>query len=192
MKTKETVLYFGSFNPIHTGHLLIAHSVLDIEQVGEVWFVVSPQSPFKKSQQLLAENNRYYLAQLATEDNSRFKVSNIEFKMPKPSYTIDTLLYLKEKYPKRRFSLLMGSDNLIHIHKWKNHDLILNEHKIYCYSRENSEVTKDFAGTIIALDCPKIDLSSTLIRQRIAEKKSIRYLVPDATRLEIEKSGYYL
>lgn len=185
-------LYFGSFNPIHIGHLIIAQSVLLQPEIEKVWFVVSPQNPFKKSEGLLAESKRYYLAQIATEDNPDFFVSNIEFSMPKPSYTSDTLAYLKEKYPEKEFSLLMGGDNMANIHKWKNYESILNHHKIYVYKR--SDIQKEEYAThenVHYLNVPLMDISSTLIRERIKAKQSIQYLVLDKVRDEIEKGRYY-
>lgn len=185
-------LYFGSFNPIHTGHLIIAESVLLQKEIDKVWFVVSPQNPFKKSQGLLNETSRFFLTQLAIENNPLFGASNIEFALPKPSYTIDTLTYLKEKYPTHTFSILMGGDNLEHFEKWKNYESILNNYKIYVYKRPNA-ANQNLLNhpNIIILDVPLIEISSTMIRTRIQNKESIRYLVPDVVREEIEKSGFY-
>jgi nicotinate-nucleotide adenylyltransferase len=185
-------LYFGSFNPIHTGHLIIAESILLQKEIDKVWFVVSPQNPFKKSQGLLNETSRFFLTQLAVENNEYFGASNIEFSLPKPSYTIDTLTYLKEKHPTHTFSLLMGGDNLEHFEKWKNYETILENYKIYVYKRPDASNQNLLNHpNIIILDVPMIELSSTLIRSRIQKKESIRYLVPDVVREEIEKSGFY-
>ena len=185
-------LYFGSFNPIHTGHLIIAESILLQKEIDKVWFVVSPQNPFKKSQGLLNETSRFFLTQLAVENNEYFGASNIEFSLPKPSYTIDTLTYLKEKHPIHTFSLLMGGDNLEHFEKWKNYETILENYKIYVYKRPDASNQNLLNHpNIIILDVPMIEISSTLIRSRIQKKESIRYLVPDVVREEIEKSGFY-
>jgi nicotinate-nucleotide adenylyltransferase len=185
-------LYFGSFNPIHTGHLIIAESILLQKEIDKVWFVVSPQNPFKKSQGLLNETSRFFLTQLAVENNEYFGASNIEFSLPKPSYTIDTLTYLKEKHPTHTFSLLMGGDNLEHFEKWKNYETILENYKIYVYKRPDASNQNLLNHpNIIILDVPMIEISSTLIRSRIQKKESIRYLVPDVVREEIEKSGFY-
>jgi nicotinate-nucleotide adenylyltransferase len=185
-------LYFGSFNPIHTGHLIIAESILLQKEIDKVWFVVSPQNPFKKSQGLLNETSRFFLTQLAVENNEHFGASNIEFSLPKPSFTIDTLTYLKEKYPSHTFSLLMGGDNLEHFAKWKNYETIQENYKIYVYKRPDaSNENKINHPNIIILDVPMIEISSTLIRSRIQNKESIRYLVPDVVREEIEKSSFY-
>lgn len=185
-------LYFGSFNPIHIGHLIIAQSILLEPEIDKVWFVVSPQNPFKNSASLLSEKSRYYLTQLATEDNPDFYVSNVEFSLPKPSYTIDTLNYLREKYPDKVFSLLMGGDNLVNFSKWKNYEKILDNYKIYVYKRGEQSNTPDFdSQNIHSLDVPLLGLSSTMIRNRIKEKKPIQYLVPDKVREEIEKGRLY-
>jgi nicotinate-nucleotide adenylyltransferase len=185
-------LYFGSFNPIHTGHLIIAESILLQKEIDKVWFVVSPQNPFKKSQGLLNETSRFFLTQLAVENNEHFGASNIEFSLPKPSYTIDTLTYLKEKHPTHTFSLLMGGDNLEHFEKWKNYETIIENYKIYVYKRPDASNQNLLNHpNIIILDVPMIEISSTLIRSRIQKKESIRYLVPDVVREEIEKSGFY-
>lgn len=186
-------LYFGSFNPIHIGHLIIAQSVLLEPEIEKVWFVVSPQNPFKNSENLLSESKRYYLAQIATEDNPNFFVSNVEFAMPRPNFTIDTLTYLKEQYPVKTFSLLMGGDNMENFHKWKNYESILNHHKIYVYKRQSLQ-SEDYRKheNITYLDVPMMDVSSTLIRNRIHSKQSIQYLVPDRVQEEIEKGRYYL
>lgn len=185
-------LYFGSFNPIHVGHLIIAQAVLKESAVDKVWFVVSPQNPFKKAEGLLPESQRYYLAQLATEDNPRFFVSNIEFGMAKPNYTIDTLVYIQEKYPDKTFSLLMGGDNLSNFHKWKNADKIIEKHQLYVYRRSQMGATKyDDHEQVKFLDVPLMDISSTYIRECIRNKHSIQYLVLDKVREEIEKSRFY-
>jgi nicotinate-nucleotide adenylyltransferase len=189
----KITLFFGSFNPIHIGHLIIAQSVLNESETEQVWFVVSPQSPFKKSAQLLNENQRYFLVELAIQNNPKFLASNIEFGLPKPNYTIDTLAYLKEKFPLHEFSLLMGGDNIATIKQWKNYEKILENHRIYVYDRNASNLENaPQSPQIIFLEVPKIQISSTNIRGLIKNQKSIQYLVPDLVREEIEKSGYYL
>ena len=189
----KVTLFFGSFNPIHVGHLIIAQSVLNQTDTEQVWFVVSPQSPFKKSAQLLNENQRYFLVELAIQNNSKFLVSNIEFGLPKPSYTIDTLTYLKEKFPFHEFSLLMGGDNIATINQWKNYEKIINNYQIYVYDRKDSNVeAAPQSPRIKFLEVPKIQISSTNIRNLIKNQKSIQYLVPDTVREEIEKAGYYV
>jgi len=127
----KTGLFFGSFNPIHTGHLILANYFAEFTDIKEVWFVISPQNPFKTKESLLADNHRYYMANLAVEDNPHFKASDIEFRMPQPSYTIDTLTWLQEKYPNREFVLLMGSDQMAGFSRWKNYEQILEYYEIY-------------------------------------------------------------
>jgi nicotinate-nucleotide adenylyltransferase len=189
----KVTLFFGSFNPIHIGHLIIAQSVLNESDTEQVWFVVSPQSPFKKSAQLLNENQRYFLVELAIQNNPKFLASNIEFGLPKPNYTIDTLSYLKEKFPFHEFSLLMGGDNIATIKQWKNYEKIINNHQIYVYDRNDSNLEEvPQHSRIIFLEVPKIQISSTNIRNLIKSQKSIQYLVPELVREEIEKAGYYL
>lgn len=188
----SVALFFGSFNPIHIGHLIIAQSILLEPEIEQVWFVVSPQNPFKQKENLLSEHARYYLAQLAIDDNPKFKASNIEFSLPKPSYTIDTLNYLQEKYPNKKFSLLIGGDNLASLHKWKNYTKIIESYKIYVYKRPQAEIPAvELSANIKFLDVPLMDISSTIIRHRIKNNQSIKYLVTDKVMDEIEKAGYY-
>lgn len=185
-------LFFGSFNPIHIGHLIIADAISLEKDIEKVWFVVSPQNPFKVKESLLTESSRFYLTQLATEDNPNFFVSNIEFHLPKPSYTIDTLNYLEEKYPDKKFCLVMGGDNLVHFEKWKNYEKILENYKIYIYKRPKSDTSQiPVHKNIYYLDVPLMEISSTLIRERIKNNLSIKYLLPEKVELEIEKSRYY-
>lgn len=173
-------LFFGSFNPIHNGHLIIANLILQFTDIDKVWFVVSPQNPHKKKQSLLKENDRLNLVNLAIEDNQKLKASDIEFKLPKPSYTIDTLIYIKEKYPKNQFCLIMGEDNLDQLHNWKNGDIILRDYEIYCYKRKvNTSYDYKEKENIKIVDFPYLDISATYIRSLIKNKKSARYLLPD-------------
>ena len=183
-------LYFGSFNPIHIGHLIIGNYIANNTEVEQVWFVVSPQNPLKKSSTLLNEYQRLHLVQLATEGNSQLKVSDIEFKLPRPSYTIDTLTYLKEKYPLHQFSVIIGSDSLQNIGKWKNSALLLKDYSFYVYQRPGF-IVKETSGNITLLKAPLLEISSTVIRETIHAGKSIKYLVPDQVIEEIEKGNYY-
>jgi nicotinate-nucleotide adenylyltransferase len=139
-KGKITGLFFGSFNPVHIGHLIIANHMIEWTPIDEVWFVVSPQNPLKNKSTLLEDHHRLALVNVAIEDNHKFKASNIEFGLPKPSYTINTLTALSEKYPDRNFALIMGADNLQTIHKWRNFEMILKEHRIFVYPRHESAV----------------------------------------------------
>lgn len=183
-------LYFGSFNPIHVGHLIIANFVYNYTDLEQVWFVLSPQNPLKKSSVLLNEYDRLYLVQSAVESNPAFRVSDIEFKLPRPSYTIDTLTYLEEKYPKNVFFLIIGSDSLQNIGKWKNSELLLSRYPLFVYQRPGFEV-KNTKANIQVLKAPLLDISSTEIRSAIKAGKSIRYMVSESVREEIEKNNYY-
>lgn len=184
-------LYFGSFNPIHIGHLIIANFVSDYSDIEQVWFIVSPQNPFKKSSVLLNEYDRLYLVQKAIENNLKFRASDIEFKLPRPSYTIDTLTYLEEKYSKNKFVIIIGSDSLKNIHKWKNSELLLKNFSFYVYQRPEFEVKEDVHPNIHLLKAPLLQISSTFIREAIKNGKSVKYLVPDMVLEEIERNGYY-
>jgi len=185
-------LYFGSFNPVHVGHLIITNHLLNSTDLQKVWFIVSPQNPFKKNQTLLNEYHRLHLLRLATEGDTRVKVLDIEFTLPKPSYTVTTLIHLEEKHPDHRFSIIMGSDSFQNLDKWKNYETIIKNYPIYVYIRPGFPVKNDIKANIVAIDAPLLEISSTEIRQMIKEKKSIRYLVPDQVKEEIERGGYYL
>jgi len=186
-------LYFGSFNPIHHGHLLIASYMLQHTDLTQVWFVVSPQNPLKPAASLLNEYHRFYLVQLAIEGESRFKASDIEFRLPKPSFTVDTLTYLQEKYPANEFSVIMGSDSYQNLPKWKNYEWLLKNYSVYVYRRPEHETMVTYPGAkdIHILDAPLLPISSTQIRKDIKEGRSIRYLVPETVRTEIERNAYY-
>ncbi len=173
-------LYFGSFNPIHNGHLIIAQSIQEIALLDEIWFIVSPQNPLKKSKSLLHEFDRYDMVKRAIEDNDRFKVSDIEFNMPRPSYTIDTLTYLKEKHPDHSFKLIIGGDNLSILPKWKNSQRIIEEFGLIVYPRPGSKsTTLKVHPNITYVEAPLLDISATFIRKCIRENRSIKYLVPE-------------
>lgn len=184
-------LYFGSFNPIHVGHLIIASFVANNTDVEQVWVVVTPQNPFKTAHSLLNEYHRLHLVQLAVEDDPQLKWTDIEFKLPRPSYTIDTLTYLSEKYPQHYFSVIIGSDSYNNLHKWKNADVIVRDFQVYVYQRPGFIFKPDAQNNTHFLNAPLLDISSTLIRETIKKGKSIRYLVPDKVLNEIERSNYY-
>lgn len=184
-------LYFGSFNPIHVGHLIIASFVSDYSDIEQVWFVVSPQNPLKKTAGLLNEYDRLYLVQIAIENNLKFRASDIEFKLPRPSYTIDTLSYLQEKYPQHQFVFIIGSDSLKNIDKWKNSEFLLKNFSFYVYIRPGFEVKKPLSENIHILKAPLLEISATYIRNAIQTGKSIKYLVPENVMQEIERNGYY-
>jgi nicotinate-nucleotide adenylyltransferase len=186
-------LYFGSFNPIHHGHLIIANHIQQETELDQVWFVVSPQNPLKPQKGLLNEYHRLHLVQLAVDGENKLKAVDIEFRLPKPSYTADTLTYLEEKHPGNEYSVIMGSDSFQNIHKWKNFEFILKNYPIYIYQRQgfNVEMSTYPEARINILKAPLLEISATHIRDSIKEGKSIRYLVPDKVKEEIERNGYY-
>ena len=185
-------LYFGSFNPVHIGHLIIASHAVNETDLNQVWFVVSPQNPFKQSSSLLNEYHRLHLIKSAIEGENNLRASNVEFALPRPSFTVDTLAYLKEKFPTYDFSLLMGSDGFKNLDKWKNFENIIKNHPIYIYKRPGFEITETHGAKINILEtAPLLEISSTKIRELIKKRKSIRFLVPDVVKNEIELAGYY-
>ncbi len=184
-------LYFGSFNPIHHGHLIIANHVVQETDLQQLWFVISPQNPFKQNQSLLNEYHRLHLIQLAIEGEKNLKASDIEFRLPKPSYTVTTLQYLEEKYPEHEFSIILGSDSLQNLDKWKNAEVIMSRYTLYVYARAGFEVREDLPIKKIILDAPLLQISSTHIREMIKRGNSIRYLVPDIVKEDIEANHYY-
>ncbi len=185
-------LFFGSFNPIHVGHLVLANYMLEFNDLKRVWFVVSPQNPFKQKSTLLSEKQRLQMVSIAIGDNSKMKACDIEFKLTQPSYTINTLVHLKEKYPMHHFVLIMGTDNLENLHKWKNYEEILNQYEIYVYPRPNYSGGKLIEHKKIKImDAPLMELSSTAIRMAIKEKKDVRYFVPEAVWNYIKEMHFY-
>ena len=184
-------LYFGSFNPIHNGHLIIANSILNEIDLQKIWFIISPQNPFKQNNSLLNEYDRLHLARLALQDDVRMKALDIEFSLPKPSYTANTLTYLKEKYPKNNFTVIVGSDSFQNINNWKNFETIIKNYPICVYKREGFEIKKKHNASVTILDSPLIEISATQIRNHIKNKKSIRHMVPEIVREEIETRRFY-
>lgn len=184
-------LYFGSFNPIHTGHLIIANHILNETDLQKVWFVVSPQNPFKPSSTLLNEYDRLHLVQIAVENDDRLKASEIEFSLPKPSYTAHTLAYLSEKHPNHRFTIIMGSDSFQNLEKWKNAETIISHYPIIVYRRPGFEVTNNIGAKTTIMNAPLLEISATYIRECLQQGKSIKYLVPAVVETEIEKSAFY-
>jgi nicotinate-nucleotide adenylyltransferase len=171
-------LFFGSFNPIHIGHLALANYMLSFTEMEQIWLVVSPHNPLKNKAGLLNQNERLHLINLALEDNVNIKSSNIEFTLSQPSYTINTLAHLNEKYPQHVFSLIMGQDNLVTFDKWKNFDTILKKHLIFVYPRLNSQTSQfDNHPNVKITHAPLIEISATFIRTAIKEKKSIQYFL---------------
>ncbi|MDD2635713.1 MAG: nicotinate (nicotinamide) nucleotide adenylyltransferase [Bacteroidales bacterium] len=187
----EILLFFGSFNPIHIGHMAIANYLTEFCDIHELWFVITPQNPTKKASTLLKDRDRQYLTQLAIEDYPKFRVSDIEFYLPKPNYTINTLTYLKEKYPNINFSILMGGDNLESLHKWKNYRIILDNYKIYVYKRPCSELPEFENANITIVDAPQMEISSSFIRNAIKNNKDIRYFLPPKVYEYILKMGWW-
>lgn len=184
-------LYFGSFNPIHIGHLIIANHILDVTDAKQVWFVVSPHNPLKETSSLLNENHRLHLVNLAIEEQPKFKASSIEFKLPKPSYTIDTLTYMQEKYPQHTFSVIMGGDSIQNITKWKNYEQLLAQYNVIVYNRPGYGADMIKHPNIQIVDAPLLGISSTMIRKKIKDKQSIHFLVPTTVREYIKENNYY-
>ena len=189
---KRTALFFGSFNPIHVGHLIIANTMLQQADVDEVWLVVSPQNPLKERSTLLADYHRLAMARLATDDNYRLKVSDIEMHLPIPSYTVVTLAALGEKQPDREFCLVMGSDNLESFERWRNYEYILEHYRLLVYPRPGSEHCK-FTNhpSVTMVDVPMIDISSSYIRELIRQRKDVRYLLTEPVYKYLTEMHFY-
>jgi nicotinate-nucleotide adenylyltransferase len=187
-----TGLFFGSFNPIHIGHLIIANYMATFSGLKEVWLVVSPHNPLKLKSGLADKYDRLEMAKLATENAPQIKVSDIEFKLPQPSYTIDTLTYLHEKYPEKEFALIMGADNLVYLKKWKNYEILLKNYHIYVYPRAGAAIKEwENHPSITFTNTPEMEISSTFIRKALKEKKNIQFFVPDQVITFIESKGLY-
>lgn len=186
-------LFFGSFNPIHTGHLIIANYMANYTTLEQVWFVVSPHNPLKEKNTLANDYARLHLVQLAIEGNHKLRASNVEFSLPKPSYTIDTLTYLKEKYPQHTFTLIMGGDNIETITKWKNYEVILRDYDIFVFKRPKFSLPETINAKNISIieNTPLMEISATFIRDCIKQGKSIQYLVHDDVIKEIYRSNLY-
>lgn len=192
MKNKKIGLYFGSFNPVHVGHLLVANYIAEFGPVDEVWLVISPQNPFKTKETLLSNHHRLQLAQLAIGDYPKLKVSSIEFELPTPSYTINTLAHLSEKYPKHQFSLIMGSDNLENFHKWKNYEAIIEHYQILVYPRNSFKGHALLDNPKFALvNAPEVEISSSFIRQAIRDKKDVRHFLSPAVWEYVKEMHFY-
>ncbi len=189
---KKTGLLFGSFNPIHIGHLIIASYMLEFSDLEELWFVVSPQNPLKERSSLLADHHRMMMVNIAIEDDYRFRSSNIEFDLPRPSYTIHTLTYLQERYPNREFVLVTGTDIFPTFHKWKNWEQLLEFYKFYAYPRPGSEDHELVRHPSVTLyNAPMIEISATFIRQSILEGKNMVYYLPEKVYQYIREMHFY-
>ena len=185
-------LYFGSFNPIHIGHLIIGEYVFNNTSVEQVWFILSPQNPLKNSSTLLNSYHRLHLLKLAVEDNPVFQASDVEFKLPIPSYTIDTLTYLNEKYPQHQFVVIMGSDSFQNMKNWKNYELLLMNYEIIIYERPGFKASSELlAKHTLLQNAPLLEISATQIRNQLKVHKSIRYMLPDKVYQEIVNNKYY-
>ena len=187
-------LFFGTFNPIHVGHLTIANHIAEYSDLDKIWFVVTPHSPFKKKSSLLDNRQRYEMVYRATEDYLKLEPSDIEFNLPQPNYTINTLTYLKEKYPNYEFALIMGEDNLKSFHKWKNYELILDNHDIYVYPRiSEGKIETQFSNhnKIHKVNAPIMELSSTFIRKSIKDGKNVRPMLPEHVWEYIDEMNFY-
>ena len=186
-------LFFGSFNPIHTGHLIVASLMAETTDLKKVWFIVSPQSPFKSNKGLLHEFDRYDMVRAAVYENYKLEVSDVEFHLPKPSYTIHTLVHLSEKHPDKEFKVIIGEDNLEGFTKWKNYKQILDNYGLYVYPRPNAQLSDlKTHPNVKFVDVPMLDISATFIRNCIRKNQSVRYLVPDAVEEMIRARGFYL
>lgn len=187
-------LFFGTFNPIHSGHLILANYLAEFTDLDEVWFVITPMSPFKQKKSILENHHRLALANIAVENFPKLKTSDIEFKLPQPNYTINTLVQIEEKFPKKQFCLIMGEDNLKSFHKWKNYETILNNYPIYVYPRVTKEGIKQTNLkhiNIQKVDAPIVEISSTFIRKAIKNNKDIRAMLPEKVWNYIEEMNFY-
>ena len=185
-------LFFGSFNPIHIGHLAIANYMLAFTEIDELWFVVSPHNPFKERQNMLSEADRLHLVNLAIEDYPSYRACDVEFRMPKPSYTINTLVRLADTYPQRKFALIIGSDNLEQFHKWKNSEAIIANYHRYVYPRPETppQLLKHIPNATV-VDAPLMDISSSFIRQAIAEGKDVPFYFHEKVYQHIKEMHFY-
>ncbi|MBC7642963.1 MAG: nicotinate-nucleotide adenylyltransferase [Flavobacterium sp.] len=188
-------LYFGTFNPIHVGHLIIANHLAEYSDLDQIWMIITPHNPFKEKKTLLDDYQRLHLVHLATEDYPKIKPSDFEFKLQQPNYTVNTLTHLQDKFPKHDFSLIMGEDNLKNFHKWKNYETILENHEIYVYPRVSSDLEHlEFKNhpKIHLINAPIVEISSTFIRENIKNRKNVQPLLPNKVWDYIDKSGFYL
>ena len=184
-------LFFGSFNPMHIGHKVIASYMAEFSELEQVWFVVSPQNPLKQKQSLLDQYHRLMIIRMELEDNPKLEVSDIEFGMPQPSYTIDTLVRLKEEHPENEYALIMGADNLQNFHKWKNYEQILADYSVYVYPRSGIEISGSHENINIVKGAPQMEISASFIRKSIKEGKDVSYLIPENAWNYIDEMNFY-
>lgn len=188
----KTALFFGSFNPVHNGHMAIAEYIIEFTDINELWFIVSPQNPLKRKHSMLDDQERLELVYRAIDDDPRFKVSDIEFNMPKPSFTIDTLTYLSEKHKNREFVMIMGADNLVTFKKWKNYELLVEKYKRIIYPRHGVSREEILSHKNIKLiDAPMMEISSSFIRDAISQGKKVKYFLPPKVYEYIEEMNFY-
>lgn len=192
---KKIGLYFGSFNPIHVGHLAIANHMVEFSDLDEVWFVITPHNPHKKKKTLLDDIHRLAMVRIAVEEYQKLQASTIEFDLPQPNYTVNTLAHLEEKYPEQHFCLIMGEDNLKSLHKWKNYEVLLERYQIYVYPRIGEAVklhpSISSSISITKVAAPIMEISSTFIRKAIKEKKDIRPLLPQNVWEYLDEMNFY-
>ena len=190
---KKIGLFFGTYNPVHVGHMVIANYMVEFTDMDEVWMVVTPQNPFKQKDSILKDYDRLHLMQLAIGDDPRLKASNIEFDLPQPNYTVDTLVYLREKFPENNFALIMGADNLKHFHKWKNHEVILENHELYVYPRINSNEGGDlkYHYKVNYIEAPVMKISSSFIRKAIKDGRNVEHFMPSKVSEHVAQTALY-
>jgi len=194
MSAQKIGLYFGTFNPIHIGHLVIANHFAEFSPLDEVWFVVTPHNPFKEKKSLLEDHHRYEMVYRATEDYPKLRPSRVEFDLPQPNYTANTLIHLEEKYPDKEFVLIMGEDNLSHFHKWKNSEVLLERYSIYVYPRIAANYEKArLSGhpKVTKIDAPVMQISSSFIRQAVKDDKNIKPLLPHKVWRYLDEMNFY-
>ena len=184
-------LFFGSFNPIHNGHLIIANHILNETALDKIWLIISPQNPLKESSSLLNTYDRLYLVTKAIENDNRLKGSDIEFQLPKPSYTSATLTYLKEKYPVYEFSVIIGSDSFQNLSNWKNYETIIHNYELIIYKRPGFELINNIHARVLIMNAPLLAISATYIRELVKNNKSIKYLVPESIEQEVQNNRFY-
>ena len=186
-------LFFGTYNPVHVGHMVIANYMVEFTDLDQVWMVVTPQNPFKQKESILADYDRLHLINLAIDDDIKLRSSDIEFSLPQPNFTATTLIYLKEKFPKHKFALIMGADNLNHFHKWKNYEEIIANHELYVYPRlecnEGGELKNH--KNVIIVDAPIMKVSSSFIRNAIKSGKNVAHYMPKKVAEYIDEMNFY-
>ncbi|MGM0624789.1 MAG: nicotinate (nicotinamide) nucleotide adenylyltransferase [Bacteroidota bacterium] len=192
----KTGLFFGTFNPVHHGHMMIANYMHEFTDLDEIWFIITPQSPFKTKSSMLEDRDRLHLVRLAIGDDYNMQASDVEFSLPKPNYTIHTLTHLREKHHSREFILIMGGDNLYDLHKWYNYEKILEDYRIYVYNRPGADIPERWKdalsqGVISLFDAPQMEISSSFIRNSIAEGKNISRFMPENVYIYIKEMHFY-